>query len=55
MTDFNAFPSTVNEVDGEICVSYQPGNNNEPRYPRYDQTIDCCAQLAVDYSTDEED
>lgn len=32
MKEFRAFPSTVVEVNGEIEISYQAGNNNEPRY-----------------------
>ena len=41
MKEFRAFPPTYIEVDGEILPSYQSGNNNEPKYPRYDTIHDC--------------
>lgn len=34
MKDFQAFPDTYREVDGEIVPSYEPGNGNEPKYQK---------------------
>ncbi len=50
MKNFNAFPSTWREEDGEIVVDYRPGNGNQPVYPRYEQEVSCCVEHNEEYN-----
>jgi hypothetical protein len=44
MKNFNTFPTTWREEDGEIIIDYRPGNGNQPIYPNYEEEISCCVQ-----------